>query len=227
MLRDPRVRVAALLIAAFVVTGCSAGPDPESAPAPPAASNASAGGPVGDDGYLRIVSGASDSVGALVSSSDARYVFRFRQTLPASANFNFQDRDLSFFFRPALEALHFQVENRRDRPIEIDWTRSRFYRPIGGPDGVAHATTRWEDRFRSQGNTVIAGLQRYGDYLFPISSLVDPAGADQQLHRVMFPENEQALQMVDREFGVDLVFVLEGRPVPYPFRSRVASAIRQ
>ena len=173
------------------------------------------------------MSGASDSVGALVSSSDSRYVFRFRQTVPGSSSFNYQDRDLSFFFRPTLEAVYFQVENRRDRPVEIDWSRSVFYRPIGGTDGVAHAPTRWEDRFRSQPNNVIAGLQRYGDYVFAISSLVDPGGSDRQLHRVMFPENEQALQMVDREFGMDLVFLIDGRPVSYAFRFRVASVIQQ
>lgn len=231
MLRDLRTRAAACALLALLLGGCAAGPEPE-APAAPAAPAAATGrgasAATGDDGYLRIVSGASDSVGALVRSEDARYTFRYRQTQPGSANFNYRDRDLSFFFRPTPEAIHFQVENLRDRPVEIDWSRSTFLRPIGGTDGIAHSPTRWEDRFRTQANSTINGLQRYSDYVFPISSLVDPGGdRDRQLHRVLFPENEQALQMVDREFGMDLVFVIDGRPVTYPFRFRVASVIRQ
>ncbi|NOT33333.1 MAG: hypothetical protein HOP12_04090 [Candidatus Eisenbacteria bacterium] len=226
---------------AWTVIGCasshSADPAPPATPAntesvPPATAETAlppraGASETGADGYLRVVAGAGDSVGALISSRDNRYLFRFKQTLPASSQFNFQDRELSFFFRPTLEAVHFQVENRLNRPVVIDWERSAFLRATGGPDKIAHATTRWDDRFRSQTTTQIGGLQRYSDYVFPISSLVDPGGRDIQLHRVLFPEDEQAVQFVDREFGFDLAVEIDGRPVTYAFRFRVASVIPQ
>ena len=61
------------------------------------------------------MSGSGDSVGALPGSAQASYYYRFRQVDPGSDRFTFQDRDLSFYFRPAPAALRFEVENRQGR----------------------------------------------------------------------------------------------------------------
>jgi hypothetical protein len=203
---------------ASVQAGCAAGPDPAAPPsgAPPA---------MPTRGFEHIVSGASDSVGATVGSADALYTYRFRQVDPASDRFTFQDRDLSFYFRPTPDALFFQVENRQDRPVWIDWDRSVFYAPVGGTGSVAHASTRWADRYGTQAQTQIVGLQRYSDYVIPVDYLLDPAGRDVQIRRPLFPEGEGAPQYADLGFGVDLVFIIEDRPRTYPFRFRVASIL--
>jgi hypothetical protein len=54
---------------------------------------------------------------------------------------------------------------------------------------------------------------------------VDPAGSGDQLHRPLFPEDSSALQFADRDFGVNLVFLIENQPRTYIFRFRVASII--
>jgi hypothetical protein len=173
-----------------------------------------------------VIVGASDSVGAIPGSPDALYRYRFRMVDPASDRFTFQDRELSFYFKPTPDALHFQVENRQDRPVWIVWERSSFADPNGNVGKVAHLTTRWEDRFKAQTDTQIPGLQRYtGDYLLPIDYLLDPAGGAQQPHRPLFPEDQRAPQYEDRSFGVDLVFLVEERQRTYSFRFRVASVI--
>jgi len=146
-------------------------------------------------------------------------------TDPGGGGFNFQDRDLSFYFRPGPDALYFQVENRQNRPVSIEWDRSVFYDPNGGSDKVAHGTTRWEDRFKSQPSTQVPGLQRFGDYSFPMGYLYDPAGRSAQLHRPLLPEDSTSPQYMDRTFGVDLVFIVEDRPRTYSFRFKVASVI--
>jgi len=171
------------------------------------------------------VEGASDSVAAAPGSPTALYRYRFTQILPGSERFIFQDRDLSFYFRPAPDALYFQVENRQNRPVWIEWDRSIFHDPLEGNSQVAHATTRWADRFNVQASTQISGLQRYGDYVLPMDYLVDPAGSDQQLHRPLLPEDTTAPQYSDKEFGVDLVFRVEDQPRTYSFRFKVASVI--
>ena len=107
----------------LLLIGCGSGPPPETVPTPPTP----------DQGFARVVVGASDSVGALPGSPDAQFVFRFRQIDPASDKFTFQDRELSFYFRPAPDALHLQVENRQDRPVWIVWDRSTFLDPNGRP----------------------------------------------------------------------------------------------
>ncbi|HEY3216422.1 MAG TPA: hypothetical protein VGK93_08010 [Candidatus Eisenbacteria bacterium] len=155
----------------------------------------------------------------------APYVYRFRQTEPSSDRFTYQDRDLSFHFRPAPDALYFQVENRQNRPVSIDWERSTFYDPNDRSGKVAHSTTRWKDRFQAMASTQIAGLQRYGDYVMPLLSLLDSPDSDQQLHRPLLPEDSTAPQYTDRTFGVDLVLLVEDRPRTYSFRFKVASVI--
>src|SRR5204863_2889122 len=132
---------------------------------------------------------------------------------------------LSFYFKPTPDALHFQVENRQSRPVWIDWERSTFFDPDGHAGKVAHATSTWRGRFETQSRTQIASLQRYSDYLFPMDDLVDPAGRDEQLHRPLFPEDSRAPTYADREFGVQLTFLIEDRPRTYDFRFRVASVI--
>ena len=211
--------IAASLVAAFL-SGCASSPPGGALPgaAEPTAT------PKPSD-VQTIVSGANDSTAAAPGSATALYRYRFVQVLPGSDRFTFQDRDLSFHFRPAPDALYFQVENRQDRPVWIDWDRSVFRDPRGGTGQIAHATTRWGDRFNVQPSTQIAGLQRYGDYVLPLDYLVDPAGSDQQLHRPLLPEDTTAPEYSDKEFGVDLVFRVEDQPRTYSFRFKVASVI--
>jgi hypothetical protein len=204
------------------VSGCASGPQNGAAPEPPAPPPTQ-GDQAGN--VQTILSGANDSTAAAPGSADALYRYRFVQTLPGSDRFVFQDRELSFHFRPAPDALYFQVENRQDRPVWIEWDRSVFYDPRGQHGQIAHGTTQWADRFNVQAATQIAGLQRYSDYVLPLDYLVDPAGSDQQLHRPLLPEDSTAPQYSDREFGVDLVFRVEDRPQTYSFRFRVASVI--
>lgn len=213
------------LIAVSLV-GCSSSPEPETTAPPPQPQETpgSISTPDRETGFTRIVAGAGDSVGAIPGSATAQFAYRFKQVDPPSDGFTFRDRDLSFYFRPTPSAFHFQVENRQNRPVWIEWERSTWMGSLG-TGKVAHATTRYADRYNSQPPTQIVGLQRYSDYLFPIEYLVDPAGSDQQLHRVVLPEDQTAQQYVDRVFGVDLVFRVEDRLVPYTFRFKVASVV--
>ena len=200
----------------FLLLGCGPAPAPETASPPPAP----------DPGLTRVVVGASDSVGAIPGSPDAPFRYRFRQIDPPSERFTFQDRELSFYFKPTPDALHFQVENRQDRPVWIVWERSTFLDPNGGSGKIAHSTTRWDDRFKAQSDTQIPGLQRYtGDYLLPLDYLFDPAGSEDQTHRPLFPEDHRAPEQADKIFGADLVFMVEERPRTYSFRFRVVSVI--
>lgn len=210
----------AAVACAVWLPGCGAGPVPESAQPPPATSPSGTGIRTG---FESVVTGSADSVGATVGSPGAMYVYRFKQIDPGSDRFTFQDRDLSFYFRPTPDALHFQVENRQDRPVWIDWDRCTFLDPLGDTGKVAHATSTWRDRYGVQPRTQIPGLQRYSDYMFPVEYLLDPAGSPQQIHRPLFPEDASAPQYSDRTFGVDLVFLVEDRPRTYSFRFRVES----
>jgi hypothetical protein len=172
-----------------------------------------------------VVAGASDSVGSIPGSAGALYRYRFRQVEPPSDRFTFQDRELNFYFRPSPDALHFQIENRQDRPVEIDWDRCQITDPWGKTESVAHGSTRWDNRFSTQAPTTVLGLQRFGDYVFPMSYLVDPAGSTEQLHRPLFPEDTSAPQYTDKEVAISLVIRVEGQPRNYGFRFRAASVI--
>jgi hypothetical protein len=107
--------------------------------------------------------------------------------------------------------------------VWIEWDRSTFLDPLGSTGKIAHAPTRWNDRYGSQSPTQILGFQRYSDYTLPMNYLVDPSGRHIQLHRPLFPEDATALQHTDRIFGVDLVFRVENQLRTYPFRFRVVS----
>lgn len=215
------LRIAAPALAGLLQFGCAAGPSPDAGPSAPSGLPA----PDPSTGFTRIVSGAGDSVGSVPGSADALYRYRFRQVDPASDRFTFQDRELSFYFKPTPDALHLQIENRQDQPVTIEWDRSTFLDPFGRSGSVAHATTRWADRFGSQPATEIAGLQRYGDYVLPLEYLVDPAGRPDQIHRQLLPEDASAPQFTDRVFGVDLVMMVEDRLRTYRFRFKVSSVI--
>jgi hypothetical protein len=210
-------------VVATLLSGCAASP-PGGAP-PRAAEPAAPPAPPPPAEVQGLVSGASDSAASAPGSATALYRYRFTQTLPGSDRFVFQDRDLSFYFRPSPNALYLQVENRQDRPVWIEWDRSVFHDPQEGTGQVAHAVTRWADRFNAQASTQISGLQRYSDYVLPMDYLVDPAGSDQQLHRPLLPEDTTAPQYSDKEFGVDLVFRIEDQPRTYSFRFKVVSVL--
>ena len=215
-MRSPTTACAVTTALGFLLLGCGPAPAPETVPPPPSP----------DQGLSRVVVGASDSVGAIPGSPDALFRYRFRQIDPLSDRFTFQDRELSFYFKPTPDALHFQVENRQDRPVWIVWERSTFLAPNGVSGKIAHSTTRWDDRFKAQPDTQIPGLQRYtGDYLLPLDFLFDPAGSEEQTHRPLFPEDHRAPEHADEIFGADLVFLVEERPRTYSFRFRVVSVI--
>lgn len=217
------IRRALVPAVALTLAGCLANPTthahPKAAPPPPDVV------PAQRQGMSDVKAGAPDSVLPVPGNQTASYAFRFSQTQPPSDRFTFQDRDLSFYFRPAPDALHFQVENRQGQPVWIDWDRSVFYDPFGASGKVAHSETRFDDRFKVQAATQIGGLQRYSDYLLPIEYLLDPAGSPDQLHRPLLYEDSRASQYSDKEFGVDLVFRVQNQPRTYSFRFRVESVI--
>jgi hypothetical protein len=205
-----------MIVVAAALAGCSASAPPDGAPAAPPARTATPD----------VVSGAPDTAGAVPGSANALYVFRFKQTEPSSALFNFKDRDLSFYFRPSPTALYFRVENLQGRPVQIDWDRSVFYDVNGRASKPAHGNTRWNDRYSPLVYTQVGGQQQFGDYVFPMDYLVDPgASGDAQPHLPLVPEDASAPTYSGRTFGVDLVFMIEDRPRTYPFRFQVASVI--
>ncbi len=235
MERGPRNAGVTSIVLALLIAGCSSPPaEPTAAGGtPPPSQEPPAGGvnprtsglpPAGSDGYTRIVAGAGDSTSALPGTPGAGYRYRFRMLQPAGdSKFAFQDRELSFYFKPSPASIYFQIENRQNRPVQIDWESSQFLAANGQFGKLAHSTTRWDDRFSYQPQTTINGLQRYGDYVFGVNSLVDPAGSDQQLHRAMLPEDQQAMQFTNRVFGMDLVVLIEGQPRTYTVRFKVDS----
>jgi hypothetical protein len=217
-MRRPSIGLLAPVLA-IALAGCggASGPAPASPPpAPPAPREA-----------LNAVSSADDSVGAVPGSPDAQFVYRFRQTDPASSGtFSYRDRDLSFSFRPSPNALYFGVENLQGRPVQIDWDRSTFYDTDERSAKVGHSTTRWQDRFSTQAQTQVLPQQRYSDYVFSMDALLDPgASTDTQLRRPLLPEDVTAPSYAGRTFGVDLVFVIEGQPRTYTFRFQVQSVL--
>ena len=211
-----------MILGVALLAGCSSSPPPEVPGQPPQLAP-----PPESDANIpsALVYGAADSVAPRPGSPGALYRYRFRQVEPASDRFVFRDRELSFYFRPTPAALFMQVENLQDRPTWIDWERSTFTGPFGQQYKVAHATTRWNDRFRLQNQTQISGLQRYTDYLFPMGYLVDPGPSDEQLHRPLLPEDHSAPQYQDRQFAVSLTFLIEGQPRVYYFRYEIASVL--
>lgn len=208
-----------LAVVVCASAGCSSSAPPESA-APPAHSQPDAAA-----SPSAIYSGAADSVSRLPGSPASLYRYRFKQIDPASDRFTYQDRELSFYFRPTPGAIHFQVENRTDKPISIDWDATRFIDQYGRTAETAHQPTTWANRYSAQAPTLIPGLQRYSDYVFSKDLLVDPGGSDEQLHRPLFPEDLNAPQMSDAEFGVIFTFIIDGSPREYPFRFRVVSVL--
>jgi hypothetical protein len=216
-MRNPALVLVACA-ASIALAGCSAAPGPESLVPPPST-------PVD---VTQVVSGAPDSMGSVPGNSNSMYMFRFKQTEPSSSMFNFRDRDLSFYFRPAPASLYFRVENLQGRPVSIQWDESRFF-DVNGRDGkVAHSSTRWKDRFSPLVMTQVQGRQQYGDYVFPMDYLVDPGaatGEDDQPHLPLVPEDSSAPTYSGRTFGVDLVFLVEDRPRTYRFRFQIQSVI--
>ena len=172
-----------------------------------------------------VESGAADSVGNVPGSPDAKFAYRFKQTDPGSDRFTFFDRDVSFYFRPAPDALHFQIENKQDRMIWIEWDRTQMLSPDGSVGRVAHAGTQWRDRFGSQASVQLRGLQRYSDYVLPLEYLLDPGSSAEQLHRPLLPEDETAPNYSGREFGVTLALRVDNQTRTYNFRFKVVSVL--
>ena len=209
--------IAVVLAASLLLPGCASTPAAHSGAVPQASTPPAAAPPEG------MPPGAVS--GMTTRPGDIQYDIRFAMTMPGSSQFNFRDRDLSFYFRPTSEVLNMQVQNLQDRPVWIDWDRSVFRDIVGRTYKVAHSTTRFSDRYGALAQTQIIGQQTYADYMLPMDYLLDPAGSDQQLHRPVVPVDSSAPQYTGLEFGVDLVFMVEEQPRNYSFRFKVASVI--
>ena len=210
----------------FALSGCSSPPEPHA--------GGEGGGPGGTAGGptpappgvgTTVEVGASDSIGPAPGSPGALYGYRFRQTDPGSDRFTYYDRYLSFYFRPAPDALHFQIENKQNSIVWIDWEKTTMLTPDGPTSTTAHASTTYSDRFGTLSPTQIGGLQRYSDYVFPMDYLRDPGTSGLQVHRQLFPEDETAPNYNGREFGVDFAVRVDNQPRTYSFRFRVISVL--
>src|SRR5262245_22112713 len=206
-------RVAGGLI---IVMGCAAGEAPTPT-APPAARPA-----IGPSEVL----GAPDSVaGTTGDTVEGAYRYKFRMVDPPSDRFNFRDRVFDFYFRPATDALHFQIENRQGFPITIEWDRCQFYDFSGNYQPAIHEGITWENRFRTPPPTTIQAGQRYSDYVFPLDLMLDPGGTGGQLHKPLIPQDSSAPHYIDRPYGVDLVFRFDDKLNTYSFRFKLVSVL--
>jgi len=197
----------------IIVMGCAAGEAPTPA-SPPAAGPA-----IGPSE----VTGAPDSVAG--TTVEGAYRYKFRMIDPPSDRFNFRDRVFDFYFRPAPDALHFQIENRQGFPITIEWDRCQFYDFSGGYQPAIHDGITWENRFRTPAPTTIQGGQRYSDYVFPLDLMLDPGGTGGQLHKPLIPQDSSAPHYIDRPYGVDLVFRFDDKLNTYSFRFKLVSVL--
>jgi hypothetical protein len=226
MRTPPFAAPAFALVLVAMLAGCSAGPHTGSSGTPPAAppAAASASGETRVEGFNKMTGGAADSVGSIPGSAYALYRYRFRQIDPPSDRFYFQDRELSFYFKPAPDALFFQVENRTDKPVWLDWDKCMFTDALGATARAAHSTTTVRERYGTQASIQILGLQRYGDFIYSMDYLIEQGG-DTPLHRPLLPEDESAPQFSGREFATELAFRVDGQPRTYSFRFKILSVL--
>jgi hypothetical protein len=216
--RSPRAVLWAVLL---LGAGCSSGPPPSATSGAGSTAGSSSPPPPAIVQGSELVSGEPSAV----EDDEAPYRYRFRQVDPASDRFSFRDRELSFYFRPTPDVIHFQVENLQDRPVWIDWDRSSFVDWQGRSGRIAHRGVTWPERFNPPPPTQIAGLQHYADYVYSVDQLVAPASPGQLLRRRMFPVSTASPEFLDRNFGVDLVFMIEDKPYTYTFRFKVVSIV--
>jgi hypothetical protein len=109
--------------------------------------------------------------------------------------------------------------------VIIDWNKSTFIDPYGRTAKIAHATTRWADRYGTQAQTTLAACSASPTTASQATSSWNRAAAPDQLHRPILPEDASAPQFNDAVFGMDLVFLVEDQPRTYSFRFKVASIL--
>ena len=204
------------------IAGCSSSPAPEGSAPPPAAPAAAAAG-------SGIVSGAPDTAGAVPGSPNALYVFRFKQIDPSSSQFNYRDRDLSFYFRPSPSGLYFRVENLQGRPVQLDWDHScllRRERAFGQGRPRHHALERplratrlHADRRRSSSSGTTCS--RSSTWWIPVPP---PAPTRSRTSRWCPRTRARPPTRAARSESTSCSSI-EDRPRTYPFRFQVASVI--
>ena len=147
--------------------------------------------------------------------------YRFELLSPAaSQELTFSDELTEWKFVPTTSTIGFEVKNKSDKTVKLDWNQASFVDATGQAHKIAGTGVRYIDMNSPRTPTVVPPGANIKDALFPIDYV---RFSNQWNHEPIFPDCPACVALAGSEFTIFFPLDIGGTVREYIFRCRIKS----
>lgn len=136
----------------------------------------------------------------------------------------YSDDAISVQYKIVTDAVVFQLMNKTNNPIKVDWNQLSYIDSTGLAQKIIHTGVKYNNANEYQQATIIPPQARIEDQLVPTKNLWFEEGKYGGWRtNPLFPEGPSADKLIGQEFGLFFPLEVNGQVINYNFRFRIES----
>lgn len=136
----------------------------------------------------------------------------------------YSDENLSIQYRIVSDSITFQLTNKTNNPIKVDWNQISFIDSTGLAQRIMHTGVKYNNANEYQQPSIVPPLAKIEDQLIPTKNIWFEKGEYGGWRtNPLFPEGPIAEKLVGSTFGVFFPLEINGQIVNYNFTFRIES----
>lgn len=143
-----------------------------------------------------------------------------------SKGLNYEDANINVAFDISKKEILFELKNKTDEPIKIDWNQVSYVDVFGASHRVIHQGVKYIDKENSLPPTIIPPTAKISDRLFPSNLVTYSSGAYGGWRESnLFPEAPEAKKFKNQKFSVFMPLEVNGKVTNYFFSFKIDDVI--
>lgn len=143
-----------------------------------------------------------------------------------SKGLNYEDANINVAFDISKKEIQFELKNKTDEPIKIDWNQVSYVDVFGASHRVIHQGVKYIDKENSLPPTIIPPTAKISDRLFPSNFVTHSSGAYGGWRESnLFPEAPEAKKFKNQKFSIFMPLEVNGKVTNYFFSFKIDDVI--
>lgn len=158
--------------------------------------------------------------------TEYRFWHVYSMTEPArSSSKTFEDKNISVRFWLDEKKVHFQLKNRSDGPISINWAKASFINADGSAHPLANSSSVFTDKRNNPEPSELKPGEKIVDFIVPVDNVEKLEEWTWYVYPMFNQKDDRAYENRGKTIGVDLPIQANNRWKTYAFRFQVTNVI--
>lgn len=138
----------------------------------------------------------------------------------------YEDANIKISFNISKKQISFELKNKTEEPIKVDWNQVSYVDVLGGSHRVMHKGVKLNERENPQSPSIIPPTANISDLVYPTDYVSFTSGKyGGWSEEVMFPEGPKAKLYKAKNFSVFMPLEINGKTKNYFFGFKIDDVI--